>query len=94
MRGGHAGPFARKVIIHLGIAVFTLLAMVSTAHAQSYGPPTYSVGDTWKFSNDRKVEVVKVDENGIEVVGFYGCPTCISRHDKNLTILEIVTAAA
>ena len=69
-----------------------LLLTLTTAHAQSYGPPTYSVGDTWTFSNGREVKIVNVDENGSEVVGAGACWTCWYRLDRNLTVLEVLTA--
>ncbi len=75
------------------VTVVALLVLVTTAHAQSYGPPTYAVGDTWKRSNGREIKVVKADETGSEATGYLGtCPTCVQRMDKNLTILEVVQA--
>lgn len=73
--------------------VLAVLAFVTTADAQSYGPPTHSVGDTWKRSNGLELTVVRVDENGVEMTGLLRtCPTCITRYSKNLTILDIVQA--
>ena len=73
------------------ITVLAVLVLVTAAHAQSAGPPSYSVGDTWKRSHGAEPTVVKVDENGIEVKGLLlSCPTCIYRLDKNLTILDVV----
>ena len=75
------------------ITVLAVLVLVTAAHAQSAGPPTYSVGDTWTRSHGAEPIVVKVDENGSEVKGFLlTCPTCIYQLDKNLTILNVVQA--
>lgn len=82
-----------EAIMRLCVTVVALLVLVTTAHAQSYGPPTFAVGDTWKRSNGREIKVVKADETGIEATGYLQtCPTCVHRMDKNLTILEVVQA--
>lgn len=79
--------------MRLCVTVVALLVLVTTVYAQSYGPPTYAVGETWKRSNGREIKVVKADETGIEATGYLEtCPTCIYRMDKNLTILEVVHA--
>ena len=75
------------------ITALAALVFVTTAHAQSSGPPTFSVGDTWKRSNDLEITVVKVEENGVQIAGFLRtCPTCIYHFDKNLTILNVTQA--
>ncbi len=71
--------------------ILAVFLFATTAHAQSYGPPTYSVGDTWSRSNGLEIKVVRADENGFEMAGFLPtCQTCIYQMDKNLTILNVV----
>lgn len=75
------------------ITVLAILAFATDALAQSVGPPTFSVGDTWKRSHGAEPTVVKVDENGVEIKGvLLTCPTCIYQLDKNLTLLNVVQA--
>ena len=75
------------------VTILAVLMSVTTAHAQSSGPPSYSVGDTWKRSNGLEITVVKVEENGVQMTGFLAsCPKCIVHFDKNLTILNITEA--
>lgn len=78
-------------------AVLAVLLLWGVSYAQSYGPPTYSVGDTWTFKEGRstregKVVAVNANENTIKGL-FSGCPTCLVRTDKNLTWLELLDAA-
>ena len=75
------------------ITVLAVFALVTAAHAQSAGPPKYSVGDTWTRSNGLTITVVKVDENGTVMSGVLSaCPTCISHLNKNLEILNVTEA--
>src|SRR5262249_38322470 len=76
--------------------VSVLFVLVASAHAQSYGPPTYAVGDTWKRNvagQMMDVKVVKVEDGGTWFTGARtDCPTCLSFQDKNLTLLQLTTA--
>lgn len=78
------------------VTAFTVLMFVGIAHAQSYGPPTYSVGDTWTIKEEgitRDIKVVAVDADGYSIEGAYsGCPTCRVHTDKNLRWLKILDA--
>ena len=75
------------------VTILAALVLVTSAHAQSTGPPTYSVGDTWKRSNGLEITVIKVEENGVQMAGFLRtCPTCVYHFDKNLTILNATQA--
>ncbi len=72
------------------ITVLAILAFATAAFAQSAGPPSHSVGDSWKRSNGLEITVVKADENGSQMTGLLStCPKCITHFDKNLTILTI-----
>jgi DUF3108-like len=80
----------------LRLFVFALMSifMVSTAHAQSYGPPTYSEGDEWTFTN-RTIKVVKIDGNVTVMTGInVACAACLYHLDSNndLTIIKVTTA--
>ena len=62
------------------IAGFTIAVLVTAAHAQSAGPPTYTVGNAWKRSNGQEVSVVRVDDNGYTIKErLLDCATCLSR---------------
>lgn len=75
------------------VMTLAVLIFATTAHAQSHGSPTLSVGDTWKRSNDLEIKVVKVEEAGVEVAGALStCPTCIYHLDRNLSILNVTHA--
>ncbi len=80
-------------MIRVLMAVLAVLASVATASAQSYGPPTYSVGDTWKRSHGADPTVVKADDNEVVMKGAQlTCATCLYQMDRNLTILNVTQA--
>ena len=71
---------------------FALVLTVTAVHAQTADPPTFSLGDTWKYSDGREVKVVKVDENGSALTGpIRDCPACVVHFDKNLITTGTVT---
>lgn len=76
------------------VTAFAVLMFVGFAHAQSYGPPTYSVGDTWTVQQGtatRKITVVALDGDGYMIEGaFKECPTCRVFTDRNLTWLKML----
>lgn len=79
--------------MHSWVVTGVLLMFAGTAHAQSYGPPTFAVGDTWKRSHGPTITVVKVEENAVQMAGpLLTCPTCIYHYDKNLTLLNVTEA--
>ena len=79
--------------MRLHVTAFAVILFVATAYAQSSGPPTYSVGDTWTFSTGLEIKVVKVDEDGGVMSGFFpACRTCLYHLDKNLVVLKVVDA--
>ena len=64
---------------------FSALITVTVAHGQTAGPPSWSVGDTWKLSDGRELKVVRVDENGYARSGdIRDCPTCLVHFSKDL----------
>jgi hypothetical protein len=79
------------------LAMLIIAVWACTAHAQSFGPPAYSVGDTWTFksgSQTREVKVAKVGDGGVEMIGvFFQCPTCQVQMDRNLTIQSLLDAS-
>lgn len=78
-------------------SLFVLLLSGAAAEAQSYGPPTYSVGDTWTLKegrSTRQATVLRADEEGYTIKGIWvGCATCLVRMDKNLMWIELLDAA-
>lgn len=75
----------RYLVVGLVIAV-----LVTVAHAQSAGPPTYTVGDSWKRSNGQEISVVRVEDGGYTIKGFlFDCPACLSQLDKHLVIVAV-----
>lgn len=82
--------------MRLFVVIGALLVSVSSAYGQSYGPPAYSVGETWKRNVAGKimeVKVVKVEDNGTWFTGGRtDCPTCLSFVDKNLTLIKLADA--
>jgi len=79
------------------LSIVAVLMLVTSADAQPYGPPTYSVGDTWtrKTTGDvREVKVVRVGDGGIWFTGGRrDCPTCLSFLDNNLTLIKLTDTA-
>lgn len=72
------------------VGLFTSMVLVTTAHAQSTPRPTYTVGDTWKRSNGQELKVVKVGDDGYDVVGaLVTCPTCVASLDNSGTMLAV-----
>ena len=82
--------------MHVVLAVVVLFVLATGAHAQSYGPPTYSVGDTWTRSTGsdvREAKVVKVEDGGTWFTGGRrDCPTCLSLLDRNLALIRLADA--
>ncbi len=73
----------------LATVVFALI--VTTAHAQSAGPPTYSVGDEWTLTNGEVLKVVTA-ESGIVVMqrsGYSGCPDCVYHYNNTLHLQRV-----
>lgn len=71
------------------LAALILAALTTVAHAQPAAAPTYSVGDTWTFTN-RQVTVVKIDGDTTVMQGVNPiCPTCLYYLDKNVTLLKV-----
>ncbi len=83
-------------LLKISIASSVLFLFVTSVHAQSSGPPTYSVGDTWtrKVGDQmRESKVVKIDDGGTWFTGGrLDCPTCLSYVDQNLTLLRLTDA--
>ena len=76
--------------MHFRLMVLGVLVLAGTAHAQSFGPATYALRDTWTFSDGRTIQVAKVEENGVQMAGILRtCPDCIYHYDKNLTVLNV-----
>jgi hypothetical protein len=74
----------RFLVIAFGVAI-----LAGTAHAQSAGPPTFSVGDTWTFTN-RTQSVVKVEGDTVVMTGVNArCATCLYYFDKGLLLQKI-----
>lgn len=75
---------------------FAVLMFAGIAHAQSYGPPTYSVGDTWTIKEDgttRDIKVIAVDADSFLIEGYSReCPSCRVLTDKNLSYLKFLDA--
>jgi hypothetical protein len=68
-----------------------VLVTATLAYAQAGARPTRSVGDTWTFTNDQVVRIVKVDENGeVQVRPKSPCPTCSWVTDKDFTLLQVL----
>jgi len=63
------------------------------ASGQSYGPPKYCVGDTWRFTTGRVQTVVRVDADSVAMTGYPllpgPCPGCIYEFDRNQTFRSI-----
>ncbi len=76
----------RVLMIALALSMF-----VAEAHAQSAGPPTYSVGDEWTFSNGRIQKVVKVDGDTVAMTGIGACGKegCVTYFNKDLHFQRI-----
>ncbi len=76
------------------LATALLFIWAVSAQAQSAGPNTYALGDTWTLSDGRTVTVVKVDDAGTVMTGqILDCPTCRVRVDKNFLFDGVVTDA-
>lgn len=73
---------------------WVVIMFVSVAYAQSADPPTYSVGDEWKFTNGRVQKVVKVDGDAVAMTGpgIGNCPGCLWYFDKSLNLQSIAQA--
>lgn len=77
------------------LTTLALLIFAGGVHAQSYGPPTYSVGDTWTIKEGKttlEIKVVKIEGESYFILGWWwgSCPTCIIQVDQNLTWLNIL----
>jgi hypothetical protein len=64
--------------------------------SQSYGPPKYCVGDTWRFSDRGVQTVVKVESDTVVMTGTttpgISCPGCLVTFDRNLVLRSITQA--
>lgn len=80
--------------MRLLMIALALTAMASSASAQAFDVPKYSVGDTWTLkdgSESREVTVVKVADGSVEMSGFLaGCPTCIVQLTSSLTMVGLL----
>jgi hypothetical protein len=69
------------------LAAVVVLMLAGTATAQSYGPPEYSVGDTWirkAAGKPWEVKVVNVEGDHVWMQGaFRDCPTCVVLLDRS-----------
>ena len=64
------------------------------ASGQSYGPPKYCLGDTWRFADGRVQRVVRIDADSVVMTGYpmlgrTPCPECVFELDRNLTLRSI-----
>jgi hypothetical protein len=73
----------------LATVVFALL--ITTAHAQSAGPPTYSVGDEWTLTNGEVLKVVRAEGGSLVMQrsGYSGCPDCVYHYNNTLHLLRV-----
>jgi hypothetical protein len=78
------------MLYHLALAVLTFLP--NPVHAQSSGPPTFSMGDEWTRSTGQVQKVVKIDGDNVVITGIGACPTCLGYYDKNLGLLRATQA--
>lgn len=71
------------------VALVAVAIFAGAAHGQSYGPPTFSVGDTWTFTN-RTQTVVKVEADTVAMTGVTArCATCVYYFDKAFALQKI-----
>ena len=66
------------------------------AGGQSYGPPKYCVGDTWRYSDGGVQRVVKVESDMVVMTGTttpgISCSGCLVAFDRNLVLRSITEA--
>jgi hypothetical protein len=78
----------------LALAALLTAALASSALAQPVAAPTFSVGDSWAYSDGRQIKVVKVEDGGALMSGPLAvCPTCVVHYDRNLSIRKVTDAA-
>jgi hypothetical protein len=71
------------------LALLILALLPSPVHAQSSGPPTYSIGDEWTLSNGVVRKVVKVEGDNVVIAGRPNCPDCLHYYDKALALINV-----
>jgi len=71
------------------LAALTLALLPNPVHAQSSGPPTFSIGDEWTRSDGEVRRVVKITPDNVIVSGRLHCPTCLTYYDKNLALIKV-----
>lgn len=80
----------------IGICALVLV-WTASAHAQSYGPPSYAVGDTWTLKSGearREIRVIKMENDRVSMTGLFSeCPTCVVDVDRSLAWLSVRDAA-
>jgi len=74
------------------LALLALTLLPSPVHAQSSGPPTFSVGDEWTLSSGVVRKVAKMDGDNVVISGRENCPTCLQYYDKNLALVKVTRA--
>ena len=84
----------RAITTRIVLAILLVSATATTALAQSAGPPTFSVGETWKRSNGQELTVVRVDGGRTVVAGVLrDCAACVSHYNNELQLLEVTDAS-
>jgi hypothetical protein len=78
----------------LMMALALVAALAPLVFAQGGAAPSYAVGDTWTYSDGRKIAVVKVEDGGPLMTGSFAvCPTCVVHYDRNLAIRKVTDPA-
>lgn len=74
-----------------------VLISLTLAYAQGANPPTYTVGDTWTWTErppelGEEARVVKVDDGGRRVIvrPKSKCPTCRWVYGQDMTLIEVL----
>ena len=84
----------RAITTRIVLAILLVSATATTALAQSAGPPSFSIGDTWTRSNGQELTVVRVDGGRTVVAGVLrDCAACVSHYNNELQLLEVTDAS-
>ena len=78
----------------LAPALLSIALFAGAAAAQPAAAPSYTVGDSWAYTDGRQIKVVKLDDGGPVMTGsLRSCATCAVHYDRNLAIRKVTDAA-
>lgn len=81
------------MLMRLAPSLMMIALLAGAAAAQPASAPSFAVGDSWAYSDGRKIKVVKLDDGGPVMTGaLRSCLTCAVHYDRNLAMRKVTDA--